>query len=245
MAVKAKSNKFSGMGSSMCTGPSIKANTGLVSSPSLIQNTLSQNSNEPNTVLDLSVPMARKQAVQIDREGLSQTYCAATGTVRQPIDMEPAFSTPIDGNSNKVPGAILNSLSPVENLKRNELKVVVVAVRNLDFDRHSAVTFLEDNSETHRRNSPSTNRSSTLYLEEAIDLGKKNRSKKPYNIKNHCRTLHGNNTHFKNSGCRKVSLKTSMEQLAENIASFSKENLDLGAITKDDSSLGGGGNPEQ
>ncbi|KAK5829975.1 hypothetical protein PVK06_013769 [Gossypium arboreum] len=219
MAAKAKSNKSLGVGSSMNPGLSNKNNIGLVLRPSPVQNTYLQISKEPNTDLDLSVSMAREQLEQIRREGIAQTYLAVTEIDGRPITVEAAFSTSIDSNSHKDLGETSIPLPLIGNSKGNEPKVVTVAVGNLDSDKHS--------------------------VEEATDFGKKGKIKRTYNLNKHSKTLHGSNTRFKNSGSQKVSLKTSMEQLAENIAIFSKENLDFGAFTKADNNLGGVSNPEQ
>lgn len=157
MAAKAKSNKSLRVGSSMNPGLSNKNNTGLVLRLSPVQNTYLQISKEPNTDLDLSVSTAREQLEQIRREGIAQTYLAVTEIDGRPIAVEAAFSTSIDSNSHKDLGETSIPLPPIRNLKGNEPKVVTVAVGNLDSDKHSVVTFLENKSETHRRSASHTN----------------------------------------------------------------------------------------
>ncbi|KAK5817633.1 hypothetical protein PVK06_022560 [Gossypium arboreum] len=174
-----------------------------------------------------------------------QPSLAATEIYSRTLTAEAASSTSIDRNSHKEPGKSSNPLLPTVISKGNEPKAVTMAVGHLDSDRHSAVTFLENKSVTSRKSVSPTNSPLVLPQEGVTDLGKKNKMKRTYNINKHSKHLHGSNTRFKNSGSRKVSLKKSIEQLAENITTFSKENLDSGVSTRTDNNLGGVSNPKQ
>ncbi|PPR91394.1 hypothetical protein GOBAR_AA29289 [Gossypium barbadense] len=113
---------------------------------------------------------------------------------------------------------IHRSNSPSKELDRGE---VVVDVGSLDSGRYSAVVFLEN-----KEHLPTSSSSAPL---GNFDSGKGMRIRGKNSKQN--KSLHGSNVCFKNHGSHRVSLRKSMELLAENISAITEDNVEFEMLT--------------
>lgn len=103
---------------------------------------------------------------------------------------------------------------------RNEVRV---EVGSLDSGKHSAVVFHK--SKNPNNSVPSSNNIMGLSPVGFSGSGKGFSNRGRGIIKKYNKILLGNNTRLKTSGSQRVSLKESMEKIAESISAFSKAKL--------------------
>ncbi|KAK5812075.1 hypothetical protein PVK06_027474 [Gossypium arboreum] len=121
------------------------------------------------------------------------------------------------------------------NFKENVTGVGMVDVGSLDSGKHTAVAFFKNKTPMFS-NSP-------LALVGALNSGKGLKIKGINSKLN--KSLHGGNVCFKHASHHRVSLKKSMEQLAESISTITKGNIDDGGYSRNDEQIEGFITPRQ